>query len=151
MKAHLHYFDGAIEKTKRRYLKLNIADKMLLGFLPLFILTVLMAAYALASLGRLTGINKSIVQTDIPFMLAMDKMISSIYSQELHGNRYMILKSGENMALYEDEMLEFKNQIAIISRLPGEDQEVIDQLSSLYENYNSVFKAWFKSNFLRAE
>ena len=145
MKAHLHYFDGAIEKTKRRYLKLNIADKMLLGFLPLFILTVLMAAYALASLGRLTGINKSIVQTDIPFMLAMDKMISSIYSQELHGNRYMILKSGENMALYEDEMLEFKNQIAIISRLPGEDQEVVDQLSSLYENYNSVFKAWFKS------
>jgi diguanylate cyclase (GGDEF)-like protein len=145
VKAHLHYFDGAIEKTKRRYLKLNIADKMLLGFLPLFILTVLMAAYALASLGRLTGINKSIVQTDIPFMLAMDKMISSIYSQELHGNRYMILKSGENRALYADERLEFKNQIAIISSLPEEDQEVIDQLSSLYEDYNSAFNAWFKS------
>ena len=60
--AYMRYFDGAIEKTKRKYLRLNIANKMLLGFLPLFILTVLMAAYALASLGRLNGINKSIVQ-----------------------------------------------------------------------------------------
>ena len=107
--ANLRLFDDAIAKTKRKYLRLNISKKMLLGFLPLFVLTVLMAAYALASLGRLNGINKSIVQADIPLMLAMDKMLGSIYSQELHGNRYMILKSGENMKLYEDEKLEFKN------------------------------------------
>jgi diguanylate cyclase (GGDEF)-like protein len=143
--AYMRYFDGAIEKTKRKYLKLNIANKMLLGFLPLFILTVLMAAYALASLGRLNGINKSIVQGDIPLLLAMDKMISSIYSQELHGNRYMILKSVENKGLYEDERLEFKNQIMIISSLPGRDKNVIDRLSSLHEEYNSIFKNWFKS------
>lgn len=143
--AYMSYFDGAIEKTKRKYFKLNIANKMLLGFLPLFILTVLMAAYALASLGRLNGINKSIVQADIPLMLAMDKMISSIYSQELHGNRYMILKSVENKELYEDERLEFKNQIMIISSLPGKDQSMIDRLSSLHEEYNSIFKDWFKS------
>ena len=145
MRVYLRYFDGAIEKTKRKYLKLNIANKMLLGFLPLFILTVLMAVYALASLGRLNGINKSIVQGDIPLMLAMDKMISSIYSQELHGNRYMILKNVENMELFEDEGLEFKNQIMIISKLPGKDQSMIDQLSSLHEEYNSLFKDWFKS------
>jgi len=143
--AYMRYFDGALEKTKRKYFKLNIANKMLLGFLPLFILTVLMAVYALASLGRLNGINKSIVQGDIPLMLAMDKMISSIYSQELHGNRYMILKNVENMELFKNERLEFKNQITIISSLPGKDQSMIDQLSSLHEEYNSIFKDWFKS------
>ena len=143
--AYKRYFDGAIEKTKRKYLRLNIVNKLLLGFLPLCILTFLMAVYALASLARLNGINKSIVQGDIPLLLAMDKMISSIYSQELYGNRYMILKSAENMALYEDESLEFKNQIMIISGLPGQDKNVIDRLSSLHEEYNSVFKNWFKS------
>jgi diguanylate cyclase (GGDEF)-like protein len=143
--ANIRYFDGAIEKTKRKYFKLNIASKLLLGFLPLFILTVLMAVYALASLARLNGINKSIVQGDIPLLLAMDKMISSIYSQELYGNRYMILKSAENMALYEDEGLEFKNQLMIISDLPGQDKNVIERLSSLHEEYNSIFKNWFKS------
>ena len=143
--AYRRYFDGAIEKTKRKYLKLNIANKLLLGFLPLFILTVLMAAYALASLGRLNAINKSIVKGDIPFLLAMDKMVSSIYSQELHGDRYMILKSRENMELYEGEKLEFQNQIKIISDLPGKDQNAIDRLSTLHQEYNSIFKNWFKS------
>jgi diguanylate cyclase (GGDEF)-like protein len=143
--AYLRYFDGAIKKTKRKYLKLTIANKMQLGFLPLFILTVLMAAYALASLTRLNGINKSIVQGDIPLMRAMDKMISSVYSQELHGNRFIILNNVENLQLYEDERLEFKNQIMTISLLPEKDQDVIDRLSSLQEEYNSIFKDWFKS------
>ena len=141
----LRYFDGAIEKTKRKYLRLNIANKMVLGFLPLFILTILMAAYALASLSRVNGINKSIVEEDLPLMLAADKMISSIYSQELHGNRYMILKSVENKELYEDEGMEFRNQIKIIARLPGRDRRVVDRLTSLYEDYDAIFKDWFKS------
>jgi diguanylate cyclase (GGDEF)-like protein len=143
--AYKRYFDGAIEKTKRKYLKLNIANKLLLGFLPLVVLTVLMAAYALASLGRLNAINKSIVQGDIPLLLAMDKMISSVYSQELHGDRYMILKSRENMDLYEGERLEFQNQIGIIGSLPGKDKNAIDRLSTLHKEYNATFKNWFKS------
>jgi diguanylate cyclase (GGDEF)-like protein len=141
----LRYFDDAIEKTRRKYLRLNIANKMLLAFLPLFILTVLMAAYALASLSRVNRINKSIVEEDLPLMLAADKMISSIYSQELHGNRYMILKSLENRDLYEDEGQEFKNQILIIDSLPGRDQGMIERLNSLYQEYDSIFKDWFES------
>lgn len=143
--AHKRYLDGAIDKTKRKYLRLNISNKLLLGFLPLVILTVLMAAYALASLGRLNAINKSIVQRDIPLLLATDKMISSAYSQELHADRYMILKSAQNMQLYEGESLEFKNQMRIISSLPGGDKNVIDRLSTLHEEYDSIFRNWFKS------
>ena len=142
---YLRLFDTAFKKTRKKYLRLNIANKMLLGFLPLFVLTVLMATYALASLGRVNGINKSIVQEDIPLLLAADKMISSVYSQELHGNRFMILKGGENKALYENERLEFENQIKLISRLPGKHQTVVDQLSSLHKEYDSLFREWFRS------
>jgi diguanylate cyclase (GGDEF)-like protein len=143
--AYKRYFDDAIEKTRRRYLRLNISKKLLLGFLPLVILTVLMAAYALASFGRLNAINKSIVQRDIPLLLATDKMISSVYSQELHGDRYMILKSIQNMRLYEAESQEFKNQMGIISRLPGGGRDVIDRLSTLHDEYDSIFRDWFRS------
>jgi diguanylate cyclase (GGDEF)-like protein len=144
--AYHRYFDSAFKKTRKKYLRLNIANKMLLGFLPLFVLTTLMAVYALTSLGRVNGINKSIVQIDIPFLMTMDKMISSIYSQELYGNRYMILKTRENMTLYEDEKREFENQIGILSRLPGKDTAVIDRLSSLHRDYDSIFKVWFESS-----
>jgi GGDEF domain-containing protein len=143
--AHKRYFEGAIEKTKRKYLRLNISNKLLLGFLPLVILTVLMAAYALANLGRINGINKSIVQRDIPLLLATDKMISSAYSQELYGDRYMILRSVQNEQLYEAERQEFKNQIGIIRGLPGADKNLTDRLSTLHDEYNSIFKSWFKS------
>ena len=124
--AYIRYFDGVIEKTRKRYLRLNISNKLLLGFLPLVILTVLMASYGLASLSRLNGINKSIVERDIPLLLATDKMIGSVYSQELHGERYMILKSKQNMQLYEGERQEFRNQIDIMKRLPGRDKDLIE-------------------------
>lgn len=141
----MRYFDGVIEKTFRRYLRLNISNKLMLGFLPLVILTVLMASYGLASLGRLNGINRSIVQRDIPLMLATDKMISSVYSQELHGERYMILKSVQNMRLYEAERQEFKNQIKILRSLPGQDKDLIGRLATLHDEYNAIFQLWFKS------
>jgi diguanylate cyclase (GGDEF)-like protein len=143
--AYIRYFDGFIEKTRKRYLRLNISNKLLLGFLPLVILTVLMASYGLASLSRLNGINKSIVQRDIPLLLATDKMISSVYSQELHGERYMILKSKQNMQLYEGERQEFRNQINIMKRLPGQDKELIGRLLALHDEYDSAFRDWLKS------
>jgi diguanylate cyclase (GGDEF)-like protein len=49
------------------------------------------------------------------------------------------------MQLYEAERLEFKNQIQIIGGLPGEDKNLIVRLSTLHEEYNFIFKNWFRS------
>jgi diguanylate cyclase (GGDEF)-like protein len=144
-KAPKTYFGGALEETRKRFLRLNIRSKLLLGFLPLVILTVLMAAYALASLARLNAINKSIVQRDIPILLATDKMIGSVYSQELDGDRYMILRGAQNLQLYEGERQEFQEQIRILSSLPGADDGTIDRLSALHDEYGSIFAGWFRS------
>ncbi len=142
---NLRYFDGAIEKTRKRFLQLNIGKKMVLGFLPIFILTILMAAYALGSLSRLNRINRSIVQVDVPLMQATDSMIDSLYSQELHGNHYIIIKSAQNMELFTAAGLEFKNEILKISGLPEKDQESIERISMLHDEYNAGFMDWFKS------
>ena len=144
-KARKSYFDGAIERTRRRYLRLNISNKLLLGFLPLVVLTVLMAAYALANLARLNGINNGIVRRDMPTLLATDRMISSVYSQELHGDRYMILESAQNLQLYEAERQEFKKQIKTVRGLPGADKSAVDRLSALHDEYDALFAGWFRS------
>ena len=47
--------------------RLTIANKMLLGYLTLSVLTIIVVVYALISLQRLNHINKSIVNGDIPF------------------------------------------------------------------------------------
>ncbi len=98
--AYIRYFDSAINKTRKKFLKLTITKKMLLGFLPLFILTVLMAAYALTSLARLNSINSSIVEEDIPLMLAADTMIDRLYDQEIHGNHYVIIERVPKIWIY---------------------------------------------------
>jgi len=143
--AYISYFDGAISRTRKKFLQLKIAHKMLLGFLPLFILTVLMAAYALTSLSRLNRINRSIVDVDIPLIQAAGVMIDKLYDQELHGNHYVIVKSAQNMELFHDAGIEFKNQIVFIKGLPENDAEKINRLNSLHNEYDTIFEEWFRS------
>jgi diguanylate cyclase (GGDEF)-like protein len=143
--AYKRYFDDAITKTRKKFLQLTITKKMLLGFLPLFILTVLMASYALTSLARLNRINRSIVDADIPLMQATDTMIDRIISQELRGRHYIILKSPQNMELFTESGREFESQVREISALPGLEQGQIDSLYKLHEEYVDIFMDWFKA------
>lgn len=139
-----HYIESAIDKTRKIFLRLNIANKMLLGFLPLFVLFILMAAFALTNLNRLNSINRRIVEVDIPLIQATERMVERLYSQELHGNRYVILKSPQKLELFSGAGLEFKNQIVSISGLPGSDKTTINRLSTLHDEYNSIFMEWFQ-------
>ena len=143
--AYIRYFDGAIKKTRKKFLKLTITKKMLLGFLPLFILTVLMAAYALTSLARLNSINHSIVEEDIPLMLAADTMIDRLYDQEIHGNHYVLIKSARNMDLFHRAGVDFKNQVVIINGLPGRDAQRVDRINTVHDEYEEIFMEWFGS------
>jgi diguanylate cyclase (GGDEF)-like protein len=143
--AYIRYFDRAINQTRKKFLKLTITKKMLLGFLPLFILTVLMAAYALTSLTRLNSINCSIVDEDIPLMLAADTMIDRLYDQEIHGNHYVLIKNARNMDLFHRAGMEFKNQVVIINGLPGRDAQSVDRLNTVHDQYEEIFMEWFKS------
>ena len=134
-----------LKKTRKKFLQLTITKKMLLGFLPLFILTVLMASYALTSLTRLNRINRSIVNVDIPLMQSADTMIDRLISQELRGRHYIILKSPQNMELFTESGRDFETQVRAISALPGLDQDQIDRLYRLHEEYVDIFMDWFKA------
>jgi diguanylate cyclase (GGDEF)-like protein len=133
-----------IKKIVRRFLRLKIVHKLLLGYLPLIALTILTGFFALLSLENLNKINESIIKTDIPLIKSTEKMIESLYSQELYGNRYAILKSKNMMELFRDESKEFVFQVKGVESLLTMKGINPEKLISRHEEYNSLFNEWFK-------
>ena len=82
------------------FFRLNIAKKLLLGYLPLAVLIVLISIFELSNLKRLNNITYSIINTDAPMIEASDKLIDNVLAQELYGRRYVIFKSQEMLSLF---------------------------------------------------
>ncbi len=120
--------------------RLTIAKKLLLGFLCYGILTVLIALIALSNLRRLNEINNRIIERDVPLVEITDKMTETLLAQELYGRRFFILKSPEMEALFWKRSEEFKKFLAQIADLPDVSSLPLHRLTTLHEEYDSLFK-----------
>lgn len=133
-------------RIKNFFLHLKIADKILLGSFPLFILIVVTGVFALVNIERLSGINTNIILSDIPLLNTADALIENIYSMELHANRYVILKNPDIRNIFEESSREFSKRLQGIGSIPGEGNgKLVDDLSVLHEEYTGVFVEWFES------
>src|SRR5512139_1199124 len=90
------------------FARLNIASKMLLGYMTLVLLTVIVVFYALVSLQRINNLNKSIVKTDIPAQEAAGKMLDAVLAQDTYEKRFLILKSEVMRKLFAKRGDEFR-------------------------------------------
>jgi len=129
-------------KIATRFLRLSIAKKMLLGYLPLAVLIILISIFALSNLNRLNKINNTIVERDAPLIEAADKLIDHIIAQELYGRRYAILKSQEMLALFWKRSEEFDKLVEHIQTLPGIKEKSFENLLSIHTEYNKLFIQW---------
>jgi nitrogen fixation/metabolism regulation signal transduction histidine kinase len=132
-------------KTGKRFFKLNIGRKLLMGYSTLILLTILTAFFALHYLDKLNSINESITQKNIPIINASENMIENVYSQELYGNRYYILKSNKMMELFSNSQIEFKKHLNTLNELLTEDIKKVRKIQSIYDEYNALFREWFLS------
>lgn len=130
------------DKIATRFLRLSIAKKMLLGYLPLAVLIILISIFALSNLNRLNRINNTIVERDAPLIEASDKLIDHIIAQELYGRRYAILKSQEMLALFWKRSEEFDNLVERIQTLPDIKDKSFENLLSIHTEYNKLFIQW---------
>ncbi len=128
-----------IGRGKVFFLRLNIAKKMLLGYLSLSILTVLISVFALSSLERINSINNSVIKTDVPLIEATDKMIDNLLAQELYGRRYVLLKSPDMLELFWRRSEEFNRQVEQVSSLKGIENVPVSRMVSLHKEYNGLF------------
>jgi diguanylate cyclase (GGDEF)-like protein len=130
--------DGLKKYMVLHFLRLNIANKMLLGYLPLCLLMILVASLSLSSLERMRGLTKEILLTDIRIIDASDKMIDGILDQELFARRYSILKTPEMIEVFHDKSMDFEKElgrieeeIAAISNIPT------NSIREIHKEYNS--------------
>jgi len=128
-----------IKKASSRFFRLNIAKKLLLGYLPLPILIIVISVFALTSLNRINKINNSILKTDVPLIDIADKMIDTLFAQELYGRRYAILKGPELLGFFWKKSEEFNHLAEQISILLGGKEIPIAKLTALHAEYNHLF------------
>ena len=102
----------------RLFARLNIASKMLLGYMMLVALMVFVVVYVLVNLQRINNLTQSIVNVDIKVEEASDRMLDALLTQEAYRRRYLILKSEDMRGLFEKRGNEFRTWLAVLKELP---------------------------------
>ena len=88
-----------------RFLRLNISQKMHLGFLPLVIFIVLVSTFALTKLNQLTSLNESILRVNIPIQETVRQMKATVVDQESILRRFLILKDNAFLKVFNFKKL----------------------------------------------
>ncbi len=123
----------------RLFAKLNIASKMLLGYMTPVGLTVVVVIYALISLQRINSLNKGIVKVDIIIQEAADKMLDAVLAQDTYEKRFLILKSNDMRRLFMKRSGEFHTWLATLNALPDRTGLPIETMDSLQHDYAVLF------------
>ena len=120
------------------FARLDIASKMLLGYMTLVALTVLVVAYALVSLQRINNLNRSIVKVDVLVEEASDKMLDALLAQDTYEKRFLILKSLDMQNLFLKRGREFRTWLDEIKKLPDRTDLPVGTLETLYARYTDL-------------
>jgi GGDEF domain-containing protein len=123
----------------RLFSRLNIANKMLLGYMTLVVLTVIVVAYALFSLQQINALNRDIVKVDIIMEEASDKMLDALLGQDMYEKRYLILKSGDMRDLFAKRGKEFDAWLATLRGLPQAAGLPTESIERLHRKYADLF------------
>lgn len=124
---------------KDLFSRLDIASKMLFGYMVLVLLTIVVVVYALVNLRHLHNLNNSIVYVNVPVQDASDKMQQAIFAQDTYESRFLILHSQEQRNLFLKRGDEFEQQLEKLSGLPEHGTLPLAEISTLYQDYARLF------------
>jgi diguanylate cyclase (GGDEF)-like protein len=116
----------------------TIRKKMLLGYLPLSALIILIAVLSLVYVGRMRGINETVITRDLRLVDATEKMLDSLLAQELYASRFAILRNPEMLTTFWERSADFEHRLKALKELPGGDIPV-RHISDLHAEYNAHF------------
>lgn len=135
---HRHSSIKLLEKLARRFWRLNISQKMHLGFFPLVVLILLISIFSLTKLNQLNQLNTTILQVHIPARATLGKMGGTLLDQESFIRRYSIFKDEELLKVYHDHSREFIDDIARLKTLPVELNLPLRALDKSYGHYSTA-------------
>jgi GGDEF domain-containing protein/CHASE3 domain sensor protein len=127
-----------IEFVVAPFYGLTIARKLMLGYSVLLLLLVGISAFALFYLSHLNKINSSVLETDLPILNLCEKMKDVIFDQERYVQRYLILKSPEDLREFWNKEKEFSQLIEQLRTLPDHRVYPISLIVSLQLEYKYI-------------
>jgi GGDEF domain-containing protein/CHASE3 domain sensor protein len=130
--------DRLIEFALTPFYRLNIAKKLLLGYLMLLLLLVGISAFALFYLNHLNKINSSLLETDLPIINISEKMVDVILAQERYFQRYLILKSTEDLTVFRNKQKELNRLTDQLRALPGQGAYSVYKIVRLQTEYKYI-------------
>ncbi len=120
------------------FARLNIASKMLLGYMILAALTMIVVVYALINLQRINSLNRSIVKVDIAVEEASDKMLDALLGQDMYEKRFLILKSRDMQRLFAKRGKEFTGLLDVLKKMPDQRNIPVEIVEKLYAKYTDL-------------
>jgi len=127
-----------------RFSRLNIARKMLFGYLFCAFLMILMALFILSRLQQLNRINQVIINRDIPLVEMTNKMRDTLFAQELYANRSLNPGSPEIVPLFWRTSEEFEHLLKQMEALPSRTDLPTVRLAALHLEHDRLFKEGFE-------
>lgn len=128
-------FGRIVEFITLHFLRLTIANKLIIGFSSLLALLVVISIYALMNLNRLNEINQSIVQSDLPVIHASEKMIDIILAEELYIRRYMVFRTTDMKEIFLSKKQVFESLLQRIRSVPETRKFPVEKLEFLHNEY----------------
>lgn len=116
--------------------KLNLAQKMLIGYTILTVSSVFIFVYAKSSFQKLNTLNRSIVNVDITIQKATRDMMNAIMDQDNYEKRYLILKSNDMLILFSKRGKDFNAWIEKLVEIQSQKGQSLEELGEFQELNN---------------
>lgn len=141
------FFKSRVESVQSRivwkFLRLNIAKKLFMGYIPLTLLIFLIAAVSLSSIEKLHGINKRILNTNIIIIDAAESMVDALLAQELFARRYMVIHTPEMLELYFERRNDFDSLLDQLAAIEDVSYINTDEIDKTHNEYNILLNNEF--------
>ena len=98
--------------------RLSIANKMLLGYMVLVVLTLIVAGYSLFSLQQINLLNGQIVKVEVVIQESSDKMLDSLLAMDTYEKRFLVLGTDDMASLFQKRRKEFDSLMEGLQNLP---------------------------------
>jgi len=128
-----------------RFQRVSISTKIILGYLPIFLVMILTTIVTLSSLNEANMTSKNIIKYDIVLLEAANNMLNSLLAQESYGRRYLILDSQEILELFWQRSNEFDMLVSKIQAIKKSQNIPSKKLSILHNEFNNLYKDWIKN------
>ncbi len=116
--------------------KLNLTQKMLIGYTILTVSSVFIFVYAKSSFQKLNTLNRSILNVDITIQKATRDMMNAIMDQDNYEKRYLILKSNDMLVLFSKRGKDFNAWIEKLVEIQSQKGQSLEELGEFQELNN---------------